>query len=192
MKLLVAAPRALTPLVLVAAGLALTVPSVPVARRSDLLLAALVLVTALGITAGELRDDLHRHRTSILILSVMPLVVLSACAWAIGPPVRRSGARRAAGDRASCTEVATVGLVTLAGADATIALGAVAGSLVVSAVLGPVVVGVLAGRPPHGGTGHLLGRFALVSSRRWLPAWPCAASHHACTGGTASARASRL
>jgi BASS family bile acid:Na+ symporter len=58
--------------------------------------------------------------------------------------------------------VATVGLVALAGADATIALGAVAGSLVASALLGPVAIGLLAGQPIPGGTGHLLGRFAIV------------------------------
>jgi len=159
---LVAAPRALTPLALVATALALAFPSQAVAARSDLLLAALVLVTALGITAGELRDDLHRHRTSILTLSVVPLIVLSAAAWAIGRPFDEPVRDGLLAVGASCSEVATVGLVTLAGADATVALGAVAGSLVVSALLGPVAIGVLAGHAVHGGTGHLLARFALV------------------------------
>jgi bile acid:Na+ symporter, BASS family len=167
-KFLIGAPRALTPLALLAAGLALAIPSGPIARRADLLLAALVLVTALGITAGELRDDLHRHRTSIVTLSVAPMIVLSAAAWAIGhafdEPVRDG--LLAIG--ASCAEVATVGLVTLAGADATVALGAVAGSLVISALLGPVVIGILAGHTVHGGTGHLLGRFALAASFAFL------------------------
>ena len=49
-KLLAAAPRALTPLALVAAALAIVVPSAAVAGRSDLLLALLVLATALGIS----------------------------------------------------------------------------------------------------------------------------------------------
>ncbi|MFZ1992579.1 MAG: hypothetical protein WAU75_00605, partial [Solirubrobacteraceae bacterium] len=152
MKLLARAPRALTPLVLIAVAVAIVAPSGAVARRSDLLLALLVLVTALGITAGELRDDVRRHRVSIVVLSLAPLVVLSAIAWAIGElfdaPIRDG--LLAVGVASS--EVATVGLVTLAGADATVALGAVAGSLVLSALLGPVALGVLAGHQGHGGT----------------------------------------
>jgi BASS family bile acid:Na+ symporter len=161
-KALAAAPRALTPLALVAAALAIVVPSAAVAQRSDLLLAALVLATALGITGAELRDDLRRHTIFIAVLSVAPLVVLSAVAWAIGqafdPPTRDG--LLAVGVASS--EVATVGLVALAGADATIALGAVAGSLILSALLGPIALGVLAGHAGRGGTGHLLVRFALV------------------------------
>lgn len=162
MKILVAAPRALTPLALAAAVLAIAAPSSSVADRSDLLLALLVLVTALGITATELRDDVRRHRTSIAILSVAPLVVLSLAAWAIGRPFDDEVRDGLLAVGASSAEVATVSLVTLAGADATVALGAVAGSLVASALLGPVAIAVLAGHPVHGGTAHLLGRFALV------------------------------
>jgi len=162
MKRLAAAPRALTPLALAAAALALIVPSGAVARRSDLLLALLVLVTALGIGAGELRDDLRRHSISIAILSVVPLVVLSLAAWAIGRPFGAEVRDGLLAVGASSAEVATVGLVALAGADATIALGAVAGSLVLSALLGPVAIAVLAGHSLHGGTGHVLGRFAIV------------------------------
>ena len=55
-----------------------------------------------------------------------------------------------------------MGLVALAGADATIALGAVTGSLVLAAVIGPLAIGLLAGGGSHGGSGHLLARFALV------------------------------
>jgi BASS family bile acid:Na+ symporter len=161
-RFLRAAPRALTPLALAAAVLAIAAPSGRVARHSDLLLALLVLLTALGLTAAELRDDVRRHAATIAVLSVVPLVLLSLAAWAIGrafdPPVRDG--LLAVGVASS--EVATVGLVTLAGADATVALGAVAGSLVLSALLGPVALGVLAGYAGHGGTGRLLGRFALV------------------------------
>jgi BASS family bile acid:Na+ symporter len=161
-KILVAAPRALTPLALAAAVLALAAPSGSVADRSDGLLALLVLVTALGITATELRDDVRRHRISIAVLSVVPPVVLSAAAWAIGRPFDPAIRDGLLAVGVASSEVATVGLVTLAGADATVALGAVAGSLVLSALLGPVALGVLAGHPGHGGTAHLLGRFALV------------------------------
>ena len=162
MKIVGAAPRALTPLALAAAVLAIVVPSGAVADRSDLLLAALVLVTALGITATELRDDVRRHRTSIAVLSVAPLIALSLAAWAIGRPFDDQIRDGLLAVGAASSEVAAVGLVVLAGADATIALGALAGSLVVSALLGPVVLGVLASHPGHAGTGHLLARFALV------------------------------
>jgi BASS family bile acid:Na+ symporter len=161
-KLLAAAPRALTPLALAAAALALMAPSGAIARRSDLLLALLVLLTALGLTAAELRDDVRRHTFSIAVLSAAPLVVLSAAAWAIGHAFEPSVRDGLLAVGVASSEVATVGLVTLAGADATVALGAVAGSLVLSALLGPVALGVLAGHPGQGGTAHLLGRFALV------------------------------
>lgn len=162
MKILTAAPRALAPLALAGALLAIAVPSRAVADRSDLLLAFLVFATAMGITATELRDDVRRHRTSIAILSVAPLIVLSAAAWLIGRPFDEHVRDGLLATGTSSSEVAAVGLVTLAGADATVALGAVAGSLVASAMLGPVAIGALAGHPVHGGTGHLLGRFALV------------------------------
>jgi hypothetical protein len=161
-KPLAAAPRALTPLALAAAALAIVAPSAAVARHSDLLLALLVLLTALGLTAAELRDDVRRHAVAIAVLSVAPLVVLSLLAWAIGrafDPSVRDGLLAVG---AASSEVAIVGLVTIAGADATVALGAVAGSLVVSALLGPVALGVLAGHAGHVGTARLLGRFTLV------------------------------
>jgi BASS family bile acid:Na+ symporter len=161
-KPLAAAPRALTPLALSAAALAILVPSGAVARHSDLLLALLVLLTALGLTAAELRDDVRQHAATIALLSVAPVVVLSLVAWAIGrafDPSVRDGLLAVG---AASSEVAIVGLATLAGADATVALGAVAGSLVLSALLGPVALGVLAGHAGHVGTAHLLGRFALV------------------------------
>jgi len=161
-KILGAAPRALIPLALAATALAIAVPSRGVAGRSDGLLACLVLITALGITATELRDDVVRHRTSIAVLSVAPLIVLSAAAWVIGRPFDDHIREGLLATGASSSEVAAVGLVALTGADATVALGALAGSLVAAALLGPLAIGVLAGHPVHGGTGHLLGRFALV------------------------------
>jgi len=160
-RLLAAAPRALTPLAVAAAALALVVPSGALAQHSDLLLALLVLATALGISAADL-TRLRDHVSSVALLSVLPLIVLAALAWLIGrafDPDVRDGLLAVG---LSSSEVACVGLVALAGADATIALGAVTGSLVLAALLGPVAIGVLAGHASHGGTGHLLGRFALV------------------------------
>ena len=62
----------------------------------------------------------------------------------------------------SSTEVAAVGLVALAGGDAALALGALAGSLIASATLGPLLIGLLAADAASTDTGALLGRFALV------------------------------
>jgi BASS family bile acid:Na+ symporter len=161
LRILTAAPRALTPLAIAAAALALVIPSGALARRSDLLLALLVLATALGISATHLAR-LRDHLAAVALLSVAPLLALAALAWLIG---RAFGIDVRDGLLAvglSSSEVATVGLVALAGADATIALGAVTGSLVLAALVGPVAIGLLAGHAGHGQTGHLLGRFALV------------------------------
>ncbi|HET8978272.1 MAG TPA: bile acid:sodium symporter [Solirubrobacteraceae bacterium] len=162
---LAAAPRALTPLALVAAALALVVPSAAVAHRADLLLALLVLATALGIPAAEL-VALRRRAGTVALLSLAPLIVLGAVAWLLGhlfATPERDGLL-AVGFASS--EVASVGLVALAGGDAAAALGIVTASLVLSALLGPVALEALgtgAGAGAgHGGTGHLLARFALV------------------------------
>ena len=160
-RLLAAAPRALTPLALAAAALAIAVPSAAVAGRSDLLLGLLVLVTALGIPATEL-GALRRHTVPVAFLSVVPLLVLSAVAWALGRPFALPTRDGLLAVGLASSEVASVGLVALAAADATIALGVVTGSLVVSALVGPAVIGLLAPAAHRGGTGHLLGRFALV------------------------------
>lgn len=157
------APRALTPLALLAAALALIVPSRAVADRSDLLLALLVLVTALGISAGQLRA-LGRHARAVVGLSVVPLVVLGAVAWGLGRAFGPDTRHGLLGVGLASSEVASVGLVALAGADAALALGVVTGSLVMSAVAGPVAIAWLGGHAAggHGGSGHLLARFALV------------------------------
>jgi len=160
-QLLTLAPRALTPLALVATVLALLAPSRGLAGRSDLLLALLVLATAMGIPASELAG-LRRHAGTVALLSVAPLVVLGAVAWALGRPFSPPTQDGLLAVGLASSEVASVGLVALAGADATIAIGIVTGSLVVSALLGPVAIGLLAGASHHGGTGHLLARFALV------------------------------
>jgi BASS family bile acid:Na+ symporter len=161
LRLLSAAPRALTPLAVAAAVLAIVVPSGTLANHSDLLLALLVLATALGISFSDL-TGLRAHVADVLVLSVVPLVVLTAVAWVVGRPfgVPIRDGLLAVG--LSSSEVASVGLVALAGADATIALGAVTGSLVLAALVGPVAIGWLGGGTGHADTARLLGRFALV------------------------------
>jgi bile acid:Na+ symporter, BASS family len=158
-----AVTRLILPLTLVAAALALLAPSGAVAGRSDVLLALLVLATALGIPWSEL-TALRSRAATVVFLSVAPLVVLAAFAWALGHAFGSSTREGVVAVGLSSSEVASVGLTALAGADATVALGAVAGSLVLAALAGPVAIGWLAGGHghAHGGSGHLLARFALV------------------------------
>jgi predicted Na+-dependent transporter len=151
---------AVLPLTLVAVVAALLAPSARVADRSDLLLAVLVALTALGIEPRRLAD-LRRRPGVVLALCAGPPLVLAPAAWALGglfaPPVRDG--LLALG--VAPTEVAAVGLVALARGDAALALATVAGSLAVSAVAGPLVLGA-AGGSPDAGTGALLSSFAVV------------------------------
>lgn len=161
MRVLAAVPRALTPLALLAAALGIAIPSPTLAAHSDLLLALLVLATALGISFADLAR-LREHVREVAVLSLLPLPVLVGAAWLLGrpfAPLVRDGLLAVG---LSSSEVAAVGLVALAGADATIALGVVTGSLVLAALVGPVAIGWLSGSAVHVGSGHLLGRFALV------------------------------
>lgn len=123
------------------------------ARHSDWLLAALVLLSALGISARDLLA-LRRQAQSILLLSLAPVVLFGVLSWALGRPFCASVRHGLLGTGLSSSEVASVGLVSLAGADATVALGVVTGSLIASAVIGPLVIG--------GDPLSLLGRFVLV------------------------------
>jgi predicted Na+-dependent transporter len=151
---------AVLPLTLAAAAAALVAPSGAVARRADLLLAALVALTALGIDPRRLAA-LRSRPGAVLALSAGPLVVLVPLAWALGRafdgPVRDGVLALGVAP----TEVAAVGLVALAGADAVLALAVVAGSLVASAALGPVLLAALGGSGDVA-LGPLLGHFALV------------------------------
>lgn len=144
-----------------AAVLALVVPSHAVAQRSDVVLAALVLFTAMGIAPAQLAT-LTAHKRQLAVLIAAPFVALVPLAWLISRLF--SGAVRdgtlALG--VASTEVAAVGLVVLAGGSAVLALGALAGSLVLSALLGPVLLGALAGSAADVAVGELVARFAVV------------------------------
>jgi predicted Na+-dependent transporter len=98
----------------------------------------------------------------VLALSLAPFAVLVPLGWVLSrlfdSPVREGVLTLGM----SSTEVAAVGLVALAGGDAALALGALAGSLIAAATVGPVLIGLLAGTSVSADTGALLGRFALV------------------------------
>jgi predicted Na+-dependent transporter len=119
-----------------------------------------VLFTAFGISAGELLA-LRRHARTIAGLSLLPMIILGAAGWALGRPFSPDIQHGLLGTGLSSAEVASVGLVGLAGADATIALGVVTGSLLAAAILGPVAIGLLS-PGAHVNGAALLGRFALV------------------------------
>src|SRR5690242_19057914 len=65
-----------------AAVLALVVPSHALAQRSDLVLAALVLFTTLGIAPAQL-ESLTAYKLELGVLVVVPFIVLVPLAWAI-------------------------------------------------------------------------------------------------------------
>lgn len=153
--------EALLPLALLAVAVALLLPSEQVADRGDLMLAALVALTALGIAPRELWA-LRDRWPAVLALSLGPFAVLVPLAWAISrqfdSPVREGVLTLGV----SSTEVAAVGLVALAAGDAALALGALTGSLIAAATVGPVLIGLLADTNASADASALLGRFGLV------------------------------
>ena len=154
--------EAVLPLAVLAGLAALIRPSGTLAGNSDLILALLVLATALGI-APERFSELGRRWRLVLALSVVPFVVLAPTAWAVGRPFESPAREGILALGLAPTEVAAGGLVVLAGGDAALALAAVTGSLVVSALAGPLLAALLAGTEgAGGGAGELMIRFALV------------------------------
>lgn len=151
----------IAPVAAFAVLLALVVPSHPVARRSDVLLAALVLATGTLIDPRQLRD-VRRQAPAIALLTVGAFLVLTLGAWLISRLFSGDVRAGVLSLGLASTEVASVGLVGIAGGDAVMAVGALTLSLITSAVLGPVLAGVLAHPAGHESATGLLGRFALV------------------------------
>jgi len=141
--------------------LAVVVPSTAVAARSDVVLAALVAFTALGIAPAQLAT-LGERPIALGALVVAPFLVLVPLAWLISRVFSGATHDGVLALGVSSTEVAAVGLVALAGGSAVLALGGLAGSLVVSALLGPVALGALADGGSDVAVGELVVRFSLV------------------------------
>ena len=154
-------PDALPVLALAAAGLARLVPSHAIADHVDLLLAALVLLTALDIDPRQL-TELAGHVRTIVLLVIVPACALAALGWLIS--------RFVAGDLRdgvlalgfAPAEVASVGLIGLIGGMAEAAIAVVGLSLVVSAVAGPPLLAAIAGGAQAARPLALLGHFALI------------------------------
>jgi predicted Na+-dependent transporter len=154
-------PEALLPLAAGAAALALVVPSTGLSERSDLVLAALVLFTALGMRPAQLLG-LRRRVGALLALVVMPFVLLASLGWLVSLAFSGAVSEGVLALGVSSTEVAAVGLVAIAGGSAVLALGALTGSLVLAALAGPPLLGALAGAEADVAVGELVGRFSLV------------------------------
>jgi BASS family bile acid:Na+ symporter len=150
----------LLPLALVAAALAVLVPSSALAERSDWVLAALVLFTALGIAPSQLAT-LRHSKLALGALVLAPFALLAPLAWAVSRPFGEPVREGVLALGVSSTEVAAVGLVALAGGSAVLALGVLTGSLVLSALAGPPLLSLLAGGTDVAAA-ELVGRFALV------------------------------
>jgi BASS family bile acid:Na+ symporter len=155
------AAELLLPLALVAAGLGLLAPSDTLADRSDLVLAALVLSTALAIAPSQL-VALRERKTALAALVFVPFCALGPLSWLVGRPFDDTVGDGVLALGVSSTEVAAVGLVALAGGSAVLALGALTGSLVLSALAGPPTLALLAGAGADIDVGELIARFALV------------------------------
>ena len=152
----------LLPLGAAAAALALVAPSTLVAKRSDVILGALVLFTALTVAPSELAQ-VRARKAEVTALVVAPFVLLVPLAWAASQPFDGAVADGVLALGVASTEVAAVGMVALAGGRAALALGALIGSLVVAALAGPPVLGLLAGASGDSiAVGELVGRFTLV------------------------------
>jgi predicted Na+-dependent transporter len=157
-------PDFLPVLALLAAAIAHLIPSAEATRRVDVLLAVLVLVTALDIDPRQLPSVGARLRP-IVLLAVLPLIVLAAAAWGIAQTVHGDVRDGVLALGVAPAEVASVGLIGLIGGAAELAIAVLALSLVLSAIAGPPILAVL-GNTAYGAHGAhvapLLGRFALV------------------------------
>jgi BASS family bile acid:Na+ symporter len=139
----------------------LVVPSRALAERSDLLLAVLVLLTALCIPPSELLG-LRERKVALTLLVLAPFAFLVPLAAAVSELFAGSVGEGTLALGVASTEVAAVGLVAVAGGSAVLALGTLTGSLVVAAVAGPPLLGLLAGGGADVAVGNLVLRFALV------------------------------
>jgi predicted Na+-dependent transporter len=158
---LAAVPDALPALALLAGALAVLAPVRGADSTVDWLLGGLVLVTALDIDPARLRA-VRRRWATVALLAVVPLLGLGLLGWGLSRLAHGSTRTGLVALGLSPTEVASVGLIGLAGGSVEVALAVLTGSLALSAVAAPVLLGLLAGTSRHIDVIGLLGRFGLV------------------------------
>ena len=120
-----------------------------------------MLLTALCIPPSQLLS-LRDRKLTLGALVLAPFAFLAPLAWGVSQLFEGSVQDGVLALGVASTEVAAVGLVAVAGGSAVLALGALTGSLVVSAVAGPPLLGLLAGAGADIAVGELVVRFALV------------------------------
>lgn len=160
-RLLASLADLVAPLAVLAVVLALLAPSRTLSGDSDWLLAVLVLLTAIQIDPRALAQ-LRRRLPVIVGLAVGVLLADAALAWVVSRPFGGATRNGILSLGLASTEVASVGLIGLAGGETVLALGILTVSLVASAIVGPLLAGGLAHTTGHGGSLAVLGRFALV------------------------------
>lgn len=134
-------------------------PSEELARRSDLILAALVFAVAVTIEPSRLRVAVRRGRL-LAAAVLLPFVVLLPLAFALGRAFAGPERDGLLALGLASSEVAAAALIGLAAGDAALALAVVAFSLVASAIAAPVLAPLLGeGRVD---TVELALRFSLV------------------------------
>jgi predicted Na+-dependent transporter len=147
------------PLVLLAAGAGLLWPSPQLADRSDLILAALVLAVAFTVDPRRFRAAASARR-SVAAAVLLPLALLLPLAIGLAALFDGGPHDGLIALGLSSTEVATAGLVTLAGGDAAVALTVVALSLGLTAVAAPLLAPLLIASTLA--PGELIVRFSLI------------------------------
>ncbi len=149
------------PLVLVVLALVagLVAPSADLADHGDLILAALVLAVSLTIDPGRLIAALRAWRP-VALLSLLPFATLFPLSLVLGRLFDGPEREGLIALGLAPTEVATAGLVALAGGGAELALAVIALSLVASALLAPLLAPLVAEASPD--SGELIVRFGLV------------------------------
>jgi predicted Na+-dependent transporter len=146
-------------LVAVAAVAGLLWPSAALADRSDLILAALVLTVAVTIDPARLRDAAGAWRV-VVAAALLPFAALLPVALGLGALFGDEPHDGLIALGLAPSEVATTGLVALAGGDAALALAVVTVSLALTAVVAPAIAPLLVQSSVE--PGDLIARFSLV------------------------------
>jgi BASS family bile acid:Na+ symporter len=147
------------PLVLMTAAAGLLWPSREAAGHSDLILAVLVLAVALTIDPRRFRA-VARARRRIAAAVLLPLALLLPLSIAVAAVFDGAPHDGVVALGLASTEVASAGLVALAGGDAALALTVVALSLGVTAAAAPLVAPLLVDTSIE--PGELIVRFSVV------------------------------
>jgi predicted Na+-dependent transporter len=128
-------------------------------HRSDVILGVLVLAVAVTIDPARLTETRSAWRV-IVAAALLPIAVLLSVAVALGALYGDAPHDGLVALGLAPSEVASAGLVALAGGDAVLALAVVTVSLVVTAVAAPVLAPLLV--DSNIDAGDLIGRFSLV------------------------------